>query len=641
MKIEIRIHGDNIVECERTLSMICDAFKQEAILYESPIYRPVYTINYNGNKYVIELLSGHSRWGIDIKEEMLKNGGILREGADSYITSVEGDTEKVIIGIEYCSALPAGNNAWQRNGRALSTVLSGVPYLYFAELGGVELDSVTRKIKSPRFPNPIVPFSYLSLSEDSKVLCVPVYRPHLSITDKLYVQYEDIFGYDTAVSLLRKVINGQAYEEEKRTLLNKALSLVNRLASQRHVKNTLLGDEWSAYLKSKNRAQWIETNSTLKWAKSIAKKVKIPEEVRQLLNKIVELGCKTIGASEIPICVVSKAKIATLISIFRAIYPNEKVNISPERDLAIIWITGYKPNGDDSRPDRGLCPLARMVLGDSVNILAIIYGPANSYTWEKLKKSPLELAETNGLWQSVVNLSEYIFAHSVNQEMPIFYTVPKKKKWKKSQVKILKASGVLREYSEHDTDTAIHQILSNSSLIECLCNPPGGDWSGIDLHDNGTIYRWTSLPRVSAVGGKRPDHVFQQGNRDVKLFISIESKGSGRDLENNIGINLVAYLKDLFEQIPTSIKEAHTHWRIYNGDKRFTEFHAIAVGAFIYKNDDELVKHLHRGALDAVLAFEFGEETVLHLMTNKRARFMIEKIKESQRLVSRFKIQVH
>lgn len=640
-KIHIRIHGDNIVECERTLSMISDAFQKEAILCESPIFRPLYSFNYKGNVFEIELLSGHARWGVDINEELLKNGGVLREGADSYITLVQGNYEKIIIGIEYCSALPAGNNAWQRNGRALSTILSGVPYLYFAELGGVELDSTTRKIKALRFPNPVVPFSYLSLSEDSKILCVPIYRPHPSITKALYKKYEDIFGYEIAVTLLRKVIEGETYEEEKSILLNKTLTLVKLLASQRRVKNTLLDNEWKDYLKSSNRSQWISKNSNLKWEKSIAEKVEIPEEIRHLLNKVVELDCLTIGASEIPICVVPKKKISQLVSIFREIYPNENVKISKEKDLALVWITGYKPRGDDSRPDRGLCPLARMVMGDSVNLFTIVYGPAKTYTWEKLEESPEKLANTNGLWQSIINLSEYVFAHSVNQTKPFFYKIPIKKIAKRQQVKISKVKGALNEFSEHDTDTAIHQILSNSSLIECLCNPPGGDWSGIDLHDNGIIYRWTSLPRVSAVGGKRPDHVFQQVNRDGQLFISIESKGYGKDLEDNIGINLVAYLRDLFEQVPTSIKEPYTHWRIYDGEKKFTEFQAISVGAFIYKNDSELSKHLKRGVLDAILAFEFGDESVLHLLTNKRARFLVEKIKESQQLVNRFKIQIH
>lgn len=641
MKIELRIHGDNIVECKRTLSMICDAFRQKAKLCDSPIFRPLYSFDYNGNNYFIELLSGHSRWGIDINDELLKNGGILREGADSYITIVKGDKEKVIIGIEYCSALPAGNNAWQRNGRALSTILSGVPYLYFAELGGVELDFVTRKIKAPRFPNPIVPFSYLALSEDSDMLCAPIYRPHPSITEKLYSQYKDIFGYETAVSLLRKAISGESYEVEKRILLNKTLILVKRLSSKRRLKDTLIGEQWEEYLKSGNRSQWIGLHSQLKWTKSIAEKVKIPDQIRKLLNRVVELECHTIGASEMPICILPKDKITKLTAIFKELYPTEKVNFSQDKDLAIVWMTGYKPKGDDSRPDRGLCPLARMVLGSSVNLLSIVYGPAKSYTWKKLEKSPEGLAKTNGLWQSIIHLSDYVFAHSVNQVKPVFYRVPQKNVVKGKGVEISKVSGVLKEFSEHDTDSAIHQILSNTSLIECLCNPPGGDWSGIDLHENDTIYRWTSLPRVSAVGGKRPDHVFQWINKGKKLFIAIESKGYGKDLENKIGIDLVNYLKDLFVQKPTSIKEAHTHWRIYSGDKNFTEFQSISIGAFIYKNDEELVTHRNRGVLDAIFAFEFGEESVLHLLTNERARFLVNKIKESQRLIGGFKIKIH
>ena len=44
-----------------------------------------------------------------------------------------------------------------------------------------------------------------------------------------------------------------------------------------------------------------------------------------------------------------------------------------------------------------------------------------------------------------------------------------------------------------------------------MCNPPGGDWSGVTLLDfgSGAEYRWTSLPRVSGKDGKRPDHVIE------------------------------------------------------------------------------------------------------------------------------------
>ncbi len=641
MKIQLRIHGDNIVECERTLSLIGEAFHQKALLCESPIYRPMYSLAYKGDQYIVELLAGHARWGVDITNELLKYGGVVREGPDAYITSVEGDSEKILIGFEFCSALPAGNNSWQRNGRALSSVLSGVPYLYFADLGGVELDSATRDIHAPRFPNPIVPFSYLSLSEDSMRLCLPIYRPHPSITDALYKEFEDIFGYEESVSLLRKILTGEEFHEEKNILEQKALALVKRLASRRKVKNTLLGNDWRKYLHSKNRSRWIRNHSSLKWSKTIAKKVKVPKEIRQLLKRVVELDCLTIGSSDIPICIVPKEKIAELTEIFREIYPNFKINFSHRKDLAMIWITGYKPDGEDSRPDRGLCPLARMILRDSVNIVSVVYGPAKSNTWLKLEKSIKELAAENGLWQSVLNLSQYIFAHSVTQQKPIFLKAPKNNGIHSNPVKIQKSNGVPNDFTEQDTDTAIHQILSNSSLNECLCNPPGGDWSGINLYDGHTIFRWTSLPRVSTVGGKRPDHVFQQGKSDRKLFVSIESKGAGKDLEEKIGVNLVAYLEELFGQVPTSIKEAEMDWRIYRGKRTFNEFQAISVGAFIYKKDKEMSMCLNEGSLDAVLAFEFGDESLLHLLTNERASFLIEEIKKVQGLINGFKVKIH
>ena len=47
-----------------------------------------------------------------------------------------------------------------------------------------------------------------------------------------------------------------------------------------------------------------------------------------------------------------------------------------------------------------------------------------------------------------------------------------------------------------------------------------------------------SLPRVSIVGGKRPDHIIQVFGKNLYLFLAIESKGDGRKLEKEIGENL-------------------------------------------------------------------------------------------------------
>ena len=170
----LRIHGDNIVECERTLNMIVEALNASCVLQKSPIYLPKYRIQTDGCVFEIELLSGHGRWGgIDLGDIIRKSGGRLRESADSYITEIENGAEHVLLGIEYCSALPAGNNAWQRNGKALASVLANVPYLYYAEIGGIELDE-NRTPKAPRYPNPAVPFSYITLSKDTGRVCLPV-----------------------------------------------------------------------------------------------------------------------------------------------------------------------------------------------------------------------------------------------------------------------------------------------------------------------------------------------------------------------------------------------------------------------------------------------------------------------------------
>lgn len=115
--INIAFHGDNIIECERSLSLITQALGiTPQYIANSSTCMPMYVLG----SIQIDLLSGHGRWGMDIAEILAKKGGVLREGADSYITEIKGNTEIILFALEYCSALPAGNNAWQRNGRALS-----------------------------------------------------------------------------------------------------------------------------------------------------------------------------------------------------------------------------------------------------------------------------------------------------------------------------------------------------------------------------------------------------------------------------------------------------------------------------------------------------------------------------------------
>ena len=78
----------------------------------------------------------------------------------------------------------------------------------------------------------------------------------------------------------------------------------------------------------------------------------------------------------------------------------------------IAWVMGFKPRGDDARPDRGLAPLARMLVGDEVELLTVVYGPAKPSMWSLLHRDPRTLMTQNGLWESLLQLSTAVLADS-------------------------------------------------------------------------------------------------------------------------------------------------------------------------------------------------------------------------------------
>ena len=78
----------------------------------------------------------------------------------------------------------------------------------------------------------------------------------------------------------------------------------------------------------------------------------------------------------------------------------------------ICFINGFKPTGNDSRPDRGLVPFTRMLVGKETPILSIIFGPAPISVYSKLEDNIEKVALSNGLWSSVINFSDAIFIDS-------------------------------------------------------------------------------------------------------------------------------------------------------------------------------------------------------------------------------------
>lgn len=640
----LRIHGDNIVECERTLKLIAEAYNSKYELLDSPVYFPKYSIQTPNCLFVIELLSGHGRWSnIDLGDIIYKSGGKLRESADSYLTEILDNIENVLLGIEYCSALPAGNNAWQRNGRALASVLANVPYLYYAEIGGIELDE-NRTAKAPRYPNPAVPFSYLSLSHDINSVCLPIYLPHPSMTDQNIAVYKAALGYNEGLIFIRQILNGEDTTQTVNSLKSKAIKMLEILSNVRRKKDTLKGKEWKKLLNSTNRPIWLINKYKEEWDKKSSNKVVVSDTFELLKSYIKTLDVVPITAKDLPFCIVPKHNLPLLKAWIKKTYNGLEVSFDLKKDLALVWITGFKPKGDDSRPDRGLAPLCRMILGKRAKIMAIISGPATKHTWEKLQKAPKELCESNGLFEAIFSCCNYLFIDSATCDQYIFMHTSATLKKNTDIIKFPYIQKPVVRFFEHDTDCAIHQILSSHEEIgihECFCNPPGGDWSGISLFMNDKEYKWTSLPRVSK-SCKRPDHIFQIERNGNLIFVPIESKGYGINLENNIGNRLKDYINDLFNSEPTAYKTIDSNeWRFFDGTIDKMNYSMISVGAFLYKNERELATQLIRGNLDAIFAFEFGDITTLHFYANANGDILLDYLKRIALEQSSFVIKVH
>lgn len=657
----LRIHGDNIIECERGLHLIANSFSAKIQHLVSAPYMPEYEIL--DNRIVlfhVTLLPGHKRWGTNIQTIFQSHGSLLRETTDVIITKVSKDKiyEEILLAVEFSAALPAGNNAWQRNGRALACALVGIPYLYFTEVGGIELDK-NRKPKAPRFPNPIVPFSYLTITETYGVLCLPVYTPSPSSSENIYTQFSPATGTEDVKDVIRYAIENKLTPQPYEILVQKTIAMVNILTDIRKRAATLHGDEWMDFLKldtGRKKADWL-AQKQINWQKKRASKIETTETFQKLIRLFESIHPVSIGASDIPVCLIPQNERPNFAQKVLDLYGN---SINPQfikwlnvnSPLIIVWITGFKPKGDDSRPDRGLVPLARMLFGEQVDILSIVSGPAKVEMWAMLQKDSEQLIRQNGLWEAIICLSNAVLVDSPTlPHRPITLLLTPFHKQNQNRIHFPITPATIN-FSEHDVDSIVHLLFStnmDAGVFEAMCNPPGGDWSGLSIINfkTGEEFRWTSLPRISGVGSKRPDHVIQFNSPEEKItLLAIESKNMPSKLLPNLGTNLTAYIRKLSETPPTAIKATNSDWQLWqNGGFPMSEINIISGGAFCWTQEDALALYLDRCQLDIVLAIEFDlveQSALLHIMVRPMANFLLPKIHYlAQRFGGRLKIQVH
>jgi hypothetical protein len=633
--MKLRIHGDNIVECERALRLLAAALGTnkplEPRLLVSPLWAPKYALG--DSDVEIQLFPGYGRWPLDIQSELRRRGAPLRENSDAVVTVLRGHldspTEEPLMAFEFCGALPAGNQAWQRCGRSLNPAYCKIPYFYFAELGGAELDA-SRQRKAGRLPNPLIPFAYLAMGDDLATVALPVFEPSPSIEDDARKMFGPTFGMSDALILVSSIVNGGYRAGKERDLREKAIRATAVLTQLRRRRDTLSSAEWEELARQRSgrdKANWLVARR-MPWRKTVT--IPVTETFRNLLSSAQSMSVG-IGTEELPVCLVPGKNRQRLAQLLGELY-GAKVGrdfqewLRKDKPLGIVWLAGFKPDGEDSRPDRGLVPLARMIFGETdVDILSVVYGPGRNL--RQVMSNLTEAANTNGLWEAILRFSNAVLIDSLTGAAlnPISVLVPERVQARPTVVAGTPAgSEIPLEFGENDVDSALHLIFAQalcSSCFECMCNPPGGDWSGISLRVNGYALRWTSLPRVTAEGSKRPDHVVQFDGPNPAL-LAIESKNDAAAVETGIGPRLVQYVSSLLTHAPNITRKiSDVAWNPAINAKRVVSPPVISAAAFHYHRESELAEVDRRAGCHLTLGFEFDRangRTIVHAKGHRK-----------------------
>lgn len=618
MADRFRIHGDNIVECERIADLILNETQPTSITIS--LMSPstiVYNLSFYYNGYYfswqLELLpgfnkAGRSRWESNIFNRLKSNGSFLDETPDAIVTYIEDGLETILYAIEFCSALQAGNQAWQRSGRAFSTGRTGCPYLYIVDFVKYELDSKTRKRKALRFPNPAVPYSYINFSKESDNFVAQIYiRSEEFDKDFDYSLRnfdEDNFAETELSRYIVKRMCGFDTSGEEKAIFQKNLNVVMFLASSSHPATNFTPAQWKRlYAYQQGITKFSLENSKFNFHKTITAKGHHGKS-RDFLELVDNLSVG-LASRDLPFGIIPAQNRQEFSDRIHQLYPSYDLEVlsriaSDHEDLILCMIKGFKPRGDDNRPDRGILPLAVMLSSTEIEVMTYIYGPIIAHNLDTLITTPKSLAGSNGLWKSILALSNYIaldvpvLSERYSDAELLLDTSELKEYYIKQTtydggLTQAEFSSIPQTFHEDDVDTGIHFLfahLLSQVCFEGMCNPPGGDWSGLSIRHNDYEVRWLSLPRVSEeINGKRPDHVLELfGVFDNPVLLSIESKERASDLEYNVGQGLINYICSLMGYIPNVERLVYPNigqWEHAKYYVDFSAFETISAAAYL------------------------------------------------------------
>jgi hypothetical protein len=624
-QINLRIYGDNIIECLRVIDL----------LSSNTLDHLDFKIDFNNlssmratnsdHKIQIDMFPGFGksdkkRWKESIIEKFQNSKDLLDETPDAFITKIDGDQETVLLAIEFCSALQAGNQAWQRSGRAYSVGKVGVPYLYIVEFTKYELNPETRERKSLRLPNLAVPLSYNAFSSHMKNPVMEAYfrAEEFNPDDPKFKgkDFESIFSEEEVANYIYSVCFGKPTAEYTEQLLAKNQKMVENLAPTEA--NDSITQEDLEEIDYEGLVPFITKYCNFHAKKKIEEKSSSSEELARLNDYLGDYS-DAVFTPDLPFCLLNKKTIPGFVSLLLKDYKLDSkiaTKLLAYDSIVVTLIKGFKPRGDDNRPDRGIMPLVRMIFGEEMPIVTVLYGPILSSSYALLNSAPDALAEKNGLWKTIINLSDYLLIDSpiisrVGEEVDYIKSIQETNREANHTVDFeltfpkLNVSPV--SLREDDVDDLILTTFKYHcyNAFSGLCNPPGGDWSSMSLKKNGIEYRWLSLPRVSEDKYKRPDHIIQFVKENILLII--ESKDYRDNLEQSIGPRLCGYVEWLMQFVP-NVESNEGKWKRAVNQVSAKDYRFITAGAFIGNEGDDELAYLVSANTDLLFNFVPGKD---------------------------------
>lgn len=626
--IEFTVLCDNIIEFDRFFEITCVALRLNKTEFKYKKTIPV-TLHSEKLKVSFTALVGFKRWGDNYWSSEINNSLFISENPDVLVEMKKNKITK-LFAIEFCSALPAGNQSWQRFARGKQLSRNGTDYFFISELGGVELGEKRKEI-SIRYPNPIVNYAAKVENEKNKTgkfLNLLIKKPGCSET--LEKQFKKVLGTSLLEEYLLENLG------LKRTFVNYSehqTKLIKLYALMKKKRSSFEED----FLKTGSISR--KENSGIIWRKKLS--IPITEDTRKILEIASSHSDAYFGA-DIPFSIIEPSRANLfLISLNKA--TNEDVKILRKNGTPTIYfaaIAGFKPRGDDARPDRGLIPLVDSLSELNDLIITLIFGPAAQSQEEELRSKSEKIARRNGLWGSVLQNSDYVICTSKHfSKTTVIKGFRGENRKSRTPFKI-KNDDIIPQANENDVDTAMHFVCTRDcNLFESMCNPPGGDWSGVSFYkkESDTEIRYLTLSRApDSKTNKRPDHIYHFYQQDTILVVESKTTSSSLLRERNVGNKMVYWTNYLLSHSPQVKRNPNGSWSNSTNDSdRLRQTNFIRCGAFKYQNESqEFLYHLmDECSLDLILVYKtLGSIWNIEFMISSSCRLIPKCFEDLDRL---------